>query len=954
MATPTSTPFSLVDAFNNGLQSSRHATALIFDDGSELFTLTYDQLSKYVIQLQEVLTAFQPKREVLLVIGDSKWNPVIFIGVMSVGAVFFYQPSEISEFQVSFFLHNLRPRLVLVTNASCAEFHSKLPSPAERSIDIPFLDHRLIVLTDTPQPLSILFAYIVTTSGTTGLPKIVKVPHKCILPNIIHLSEIFCLCSSDVIFQSSPLTFDPSVVEIFCSFFSGASLLCTSNKIRKQPQTLSAILIQHRISILQTTPSLIMKFEHNALRAIMHNLRILALGGEKFPSTKTVASWFNSDDERRPEIYNLYGITEVSSWASCFKLTDSDLRREDFEASIGEPLMGTTFELKQNGEHNELCVGGDDRVCLVNDEEDLIPGFFRATGDSVIRKQGFIFYVGRLDNQIKRNGKRMNLDEIERVALSLGDVTQCVALWDSPVLRLCIQSDCERTIGCVQNAIKQRLPAHYYPDQVTLCAHFPLTSHGKIDQRKLLLQVQSHETGISCGNISKSFLDIWEEILAVKPSATDNFIESGGNSLQALNFYNLICRTIRNENPLILDYILHSSVGKVIKYLKGIPMGETSKDDVSVEAESMNYVMSMSRGRNHSLGLQGSHDAVNLKRSGSMKVLWSHDTHKCVDASPLILMNKSKDSIVLIGSHSGELCSLDLHSGRPAWTITLPDRIESSACVFLSGKYAAVGCYDAGVYFVSITTGAILWCYATGAPVKCSPVVHPDNALIFIGSHDHFLYALNLQERKCSWKLNLGGSVFASVCVVDEAENLIAASLSGILFKLKAINGIVIWTYNCEKPIFASPCCHGDYVYVACVGGFLTQLNSFGQKQWSYKTSAPIFSSPITHAASIKDHCVIFGCHDHRLYCVSAGGAPLWTYSATSTLYAAPFVHPPSVWITSSEGNLYEVDLENGKQRGECRLPGEVFSSPVCVSLNGMVYVVVGCRNNYVYCIQCE
>lgn len=95
-------------------------------------------------------------------------------------------------------------------------------------------------------------AYVLHTSGTTGTPKIVRVPHACILPNIQHFRSLFDITQEDVLFLASPLTFDPSVVEIFVALSSGACLLISPTSVKVLPSKLADVLFsRHRVTVLQ-------------------------------------------------------------------------------------------------------------------------------------------------------------------------------------------------------------------------------------------------------------------------------------------------------------------------------------------------------------------------------------------------------------------------------------------------------------------------------------------------------------------------------------------------------------------------------------------------------------------------------------------------------------------------------------------------------------------------------
>ncbi|KAM6947890.1 LOW QUALITY PROTEIN: beta-alanine-activating enzyme-like [Lycodopsis pacificus] len=280
-------------------------------------------------------------------------------------------------------------------------------------------------------------AYVLHTSGTTGLPKIVRVPHKCILPNILHLRSLFQMSADDVVLLASPLTFDPSVVDMFLALSSSAQLLVIPTVIKKTPGRLSRLLFRdNKTTVLQVTPTLLGRFGRRVLRQEAlspgSSLRVLALGGEACPSPALLSSWRHEDN--RTHIYNVYGITEVSCWACSYKIPESLLRAGHISPSsvpLGTPLMDTTVEVRD--EHGrvvtegegQVFIGGEDRVCLLDDEEAAAPGTMRASGDWVDVKEEQMFYLGRRDRLVKRHGKRVNLESVQQLICSLPQVEAC-------------------------------------------------------------------------------------------------------------------------------------------------------------------------------------------------------------------------------------------------------------------------------------------------------------------------------------------------------------------------------------------------------------------------------------------------------------------------------------------------------------------------------------------------
>lgn len=194
------------------------------------------------------------------------------------------------------------------------------------------------------------FAYAITTSGSTGIPKVVKVPDACIVPNILDLRDILRLSSDDKIAQITSLTFDPSIVEIFLSLSSGCAMLFVSKDVASSQDRLLRLIYERRVTFIQTTPSLWRYgWSGGDIRDTILSensfLRILILGGEPFPRIDSIREL--KDPRNRTKIYNIYGITEVSCWAS---VKEIDIKN-GIDQNLGKTLSHTIFEVRnQSGD----------------------------------------------------------------------------------------------------------------------------------------------------------------------------------------------------------------------------------------------------------------------------------------------------------------------------------------------------------------------------------------------------------------------------------------------------------------------------------------------------------------------------------------------------------------------------------------------------------------------------
>uniref|UniRef100_A0A673VMV4 Aminoadipate-semialdehyde dehydrogenase n=1 Tax=Salmo trutta TaxID=8032 RepID=A0A673VMV4_SALTR len=845
-------------------------------------------------------------------------------------------------------------------------------------------------------------AYILHTSGTTGLPKTVRVPHKCIVPNILHLRSLFQMTPDDVVFLASPLTFDPSVVEIFLALTSGARLLIVPTAIKRMPNRLAHVLFKkHKTTVLQVTPTLLGRFGRRVLQEEVlsagSSLRVLALGGEACPSLALLRSWRQQGN--CTHIYNIYGITEVSCWACCYHLPESLLQSTDVTESsvpLGPPLMETTVELRDEdgcvitqGE-GQVFIGGMDRVCLLDDEVTVAPGTMRSTGDWVQIRDTHLYYLGRRDRLVKRHGQRLHLDTLQQVVMSL-----------------------QKTI---LHRLSQLLPSHSVPDTLVLVPALPLSSHGKVSMGELMKIYQrqragseSHSALRDTKTLRARLQSLWRETLGLTEDEAiqedSNFLFSGGDSLQALRLCDDITTAVGVTSSGLLEVILDGSFSEILRHVATATLtfpSELSRtshpvamkrpaDPVSSAQPKRQHtdpysttaaewplgvvVSSLKKAvrctwteRNHSQAVETNDPSASsvtppLREAGGLGlgVSWESDTGRCVDASPVLLIQRGADgasggtrATVFIGSHSHRMQALDLTTGGLLWERVLGDRIESSSAVSRCGRLVVVGCYDGGVYFLCVESGETQWVFETGDAVKSCPTVDPLTGLVMVGSHDGHVYALDPQVQQCVWKHHCGcGAVFSSPCLHPSLRQLYVATLGGHLLCLNPDTGTVLWTYSRKTPFFSSPSCSSGHIIIGSVDGNICCFSHTGEMVWQYVTNGPVFSSPCITPDKQR---VVCGSHDGCVYCLNCtDGSLVWRYQTPSRVYSSPCVFEGSAWgkegtlvgLASTDGTLCVLDGEDGTLRASLSLLGELFSSPVVWERS----LVVGCRNDFVYCV---
>uniref|UniRef100_UPI00398F2FC6 beta-alanine-activating enzyme isoform X2 n=1 Tax=Pristiophorus japonicus TaxID=55135 RepID=UPI00398F2FC6 len=807
-------------------------------------------------------------------------------------------------------------------------------------------------------------AYILQTSGTTGTPKIVRVPHQCIVPNIQHLKSIFEISSDDVIFMASPLTFDPSIVEMFVALCSGATLLIVPPVVKMMPKRLNKVLFNdHKVSVLQATPTLIKRFGSEILASVVlsanTSLRVLALGGEAFPSLCVLKSW--RGEGNKTQIFNLYGITEVSSWATYYRIPEEILcnaTRHEECVPLGFPLLGTTLDVMDNS--GQVIQEGEGQVFIGKiDQTTLIQTYREKTkakiSNNVLGKKELWEGIQRLWKVV------LNLPE------GLPDVSEnCMFLYSGgdslKALRLTEEIETlvgQTVFGLAEVILNSSLLDIY--NHIIEAIFFETKNNEELNDKNDRKIKRKRIKDESARSHSKQIKQ-WRSTASIGNITT----VSRGSQITKLNtnvsYENCENRPDVQEGKDLMDA---ESNGEERKGHNSSNVSENVNANMSINEEKMSvknnswesFVNKVVKPQRND-GKVIPEDRVANCTTVSLKIRWKSDTAKCVDASPLLVIseNNGSDATLYIGSHSHRIQAIDVLSGKIKWERILGDRIESSACISRCGKFIIVGCYDGSVCVLKGNDGETFWIFCTGNSVKSSPIVDPDLGLVFVGSHDQHIYALDILDKACVWKLHCGGgAVFSTPCLNKSPRLLYVATLGESLVAVNPDTGSVVWKRSCGKPLFSSPQCTSQSVYIGCVDGSLQCFSHNGDQFWQFSTGGPIFSSPCIYSFSATNQKIICGSYDCFVYCLNEDGDLVWKFETSNQVYAVPFVFTNCdlndrtlVAVISTDGNLWILVATTGELVTSYSLPGEVFSSPVVWKET----LIVGCRNNYVYCLE--
>lgn len=237
-----------------------------------------------------------------------------------------------------------------IDNDSKSELFGKYPDHTVTVFDLTISFYDFDGTNETHYKHAPQHSYIAMTSGSTGEPKHVQVPIQCVQPNIDDLTNMFSITSKDVIFLSTPLTFDPSMIEILLACTNGASLLIAPDRA----DVLFPGNKANSVTVWQTTPSKFLQYSNadikNKILCKNSTLKILALGGEPFNSIKRLKEL--KHNENKTKIFTLYGVTEMSCWACMAELNLNKLLT-DREIPLGNCLSETEIVIKHTDNSKE-------------------------------------------------------------------------------------------------------------------------------------------------------------------------------------------------------------------------------------------------------------------------------------------------------------------------------------------------------------------------------------------------------------------------------------------------------------------------------------------------------------------------------------------------------------------------------------------------------------------------
>jgi amino acid adenylation domain-containing protein len=547
------------------------AIALVFHQEQ----LSYQELNQRANHLANYLVSLgvKPDELVGLAIERSIETIVGILGILKAGAA--YLPIDLAypSERVAFMLENADVSVLLTKKALV----DQLPTHQLQIISLD-ADWSKISATSSINPQSLVqphhLAYVMYTSGSTGLPKGVCIPHQGVV-RLVKSATYIDFSNQQVFLQLASISFDAATFEIWGSLLNGAKLVLFPGD-KPSLAELGQVIQQQQITTLWLTAGLFHLMVDERLDDLQPIQNLIA-GGDVLSMShvqKVLATLKNC------QLVNGYGPTENTTFTCCHQIFANSLSAA---VPIGRPIANTQVYILDFwlqpvpiGVSGELYIGGDGlargylKLPELTAEKFILNPFTRSaklykTGDLArYLPSGDIEFLGRIDNQVKIRGFRLELGEIEAALSQYSGLREAIVIdredrpGDKQLVAYVVTHHSNNLLieQELRAFLRSKLPDYMMPSAFVTVDNLPLTQNGKVDRRALPKPEYHRQDSIEQhvaprDELEAQLTEIWQRLLGVTEiSIQDNFFELGGHSLIAARLFSEIEQTWGQNLPL--------------------------------------------------------------------------------------------------------------------------------------------------------------------------------------------------------------------------------------------------------------------------------------------------------------------------------------------------------------------------------------------------------------------
>ncbi len=554
--TVSSSPDNIAACFNAQVKKTPEAVAV----SDEITSLSYSDLSDRVTLIATNLQArgIEPGHYVAVYMARSVDLIAVMLAIIYCGAAYLPCDPKYPSGRTRRMFEQGKPRLVVAGD----EFYNVAGDVVESQQVVRFDE---LVESEahefTPPKLSpVLPAYLIFTSGSTGIPKGVAVSHLAIVNRLHWMENEYAVGPGSRILQKTSIGFDVSVWELFLPLICGGELVFAKLGIEHSPSDIRSALLDNKITMVHFVPSMLRAYlSANDFRELVFLEHVIVSGEALDPALMN--DFYDKSDAH---LHNLYGPTEAAVDVTFWNTKNTCIGSSP---PIGKPIWNTSIyvldknrDLLPTGAIGEIAIAGD---CLaqgyVNSPRktaaQFIPDHIGSdpsrriymTGDAgAYNVDGNLYYIGRIDDQVKVRGNRIELGEIEIALKSLENIKDAVVTFetnDSRLIAYLVPEKIDEFKNCASellNRLATLLPDFMLPQEFYQVPNISKTSSGKANRKALSrdeavrIEVRTVFSPPEDDN-QRLLCDAWQEVLdEPKVGIDDNFFHVGGDSIRCI------------------------------------------------------------------------------------------------------------------------------------------------------------------------------------------------------------------------------------------------------------------------------------------------------------------------------------------------------------------------------------------------------------------------------------
>ena len=517
------------------------------------------------------------------------------IAAVLAGAIYLPIDVQLTKERISYCILEAESKMVIYDSDE-EEKLLELPEQVLRfNVDEPWERYGDVKMSIKKRTLDDVFC-IIYTSGSTGKPKGVLVPQRGLINAIVYTNLYYKVSSKDSVLALTNLSHDMSMYDIFGMFQCGGCIILPETKEEKNPKHWLEVINKYHVTIWNSAPAfmeMMLEVMYHESGISIKNLRLAIMGGDVMRKMIPQCLW---KENPQMVVVNVGGPTETTLWNIHHIVTKEDLYRK--RIPYGRPMANTKYFILN--EAMQICPIYAEGIMYV-EGAGVTKGYLKdpeksaqkyminpytgnrmyCTGDvGRYLEDGTIDIIGRDDFQIKINGKRIELEEIEQAAYENPQIQFAAAVLQEAehAIALYIKVSGKVSKQEVRESLAKILPHYMMPKYLVMIEDIPLSRNGKVNKKALpMIAIEKEETQIAqaATETESALIVLYNKIIGITSTTPkDNFFSLGGDSLKAIKLLYEVNAQF-HQNLSLTDIFNHPSVSELAGYLES-----RSKEDI--------------------------------------------------------------------------------------------------------------------------------------------------------------------------------------------------------------------------------------------------------------------------------------------------------------------------------------------------------------------------------------